>query len=430
MSRPHIALATLLIGAALTFAAPNNCAEAAKGEQDLSRYRSANRGGIVVLQFDDGTIGHYTHAFRILEKYRLKGSFGVVTGVFGKPGRLTAEQVAEMHRAGHELHDHTLDHNAAFWGDPKNREQWKVQIGQSLAILEKLGIRTRGWNQPGGKGDKWTSELRETLAPHYDYVAGRVGLKPDEQCNMHWRLKDDPFCLGYGGVAFWNNADGKEGAARQAAQVQTQIADGLQQGLVTISLWHVVRDEDGSAAGLEAVCKFLRAHDLPVMRMADAVRAVQDPRKHFAPSVEQMPNSRFLDDLDRNDRPDGYLGCRYAPADVTSAEGGRVAEFADRTATWIYGPEPGQTKFALTVRSADSAVRTLTPVLTFAEIDGKYEYRWKEKRRCSPVRVNEAWQTATVPVDVGDRADRVKIEFEVMPPGKIHAAKLSWRCAP
>ena len=39
-----------------------------------------------MLQFDDGTIGHYTHAFRILEKYGLKGSFGVVTGVFGKPG--------------------------------------------------------------------------------------------------------------------------------------------------------------------------------------------------------------------------------------------------------------------------------------------------------------------------------------------------------
>jgi peptidoglycan/xylan/chitin deacetylase (PgdA/CDA1 family) len=68
----------------------------------------------VVLQFDDGTSGHYTHAFRILEKYGLKGSFGVVTGVFGQPGRLTAEQVVEMHRAGHEIHGHTLDHNAAF----------------------------------------------------------------------------------------------------------------------------------------------------------------------------------------------------------------------------------------------------------------------------------------------------------------------------
>jgi peptidoglycan/xylan/chitin deacetylase (PgdA/CDA1 family) len=126
------------------------------------------RQGIVVLQFDDGTIGHYTHAFRILEEYGLKGSFCVVTGVFGRPGRLTAEQVVEMHRAGHEIHDHTLDHNAAFWGNPQQRESWKQQISQSPDILKQLGITTRGWNQPGGQGSAWTPELRDTLAPHYD----------------------------------------------------------------------------------------------------------------------------------------------------------------------------------------------------------------------------------------------------------------------
>jgi peptidoglycan/xylan/chitin deacetylase (PgdA/CDA1 family) len=430
MSRRSVFVTMLLIAMALTFSTRGIAATPAKDDQDQSRYRTANRGGIVVLQFDDGTIGHYTHAFRILEKYNLKGSFGVVTGVFGKPGRLTAEQVAEMHRAGHEIHDHTLDHNAAFWGDPKNRGQWKVQIGQSLGILEKLGIRTRGWNQPGGKGQNWTPELRETLAPHYDYVAGRVGLRPDQQCNMHWHLKDDPLCLGYGGVSFWNSAGGKESAAKEAARGCTQIADGLQQGLVTISLWHVVRDEDGSAAGLEEVCKFLRAHDLPVMRMADAVKAVQDPRKHFAPSVEQMPNPCFLDDLDRNDRPDGYLNCRFAPAEVTSAEGGRVVEFGDRASAWLYGPEPGPTKLTLAVRSADGVARTLTPNLTFAEIDGKHEYHWKDKQRCNPARAGAEWQTATIPIEVGDSVDRVKIEFEVLPPGKFYVARVSWRRAP
>ena len=94
---------------------------AAAPERDAPAQRD-NRQGIVVLQFDDGTSGHYTQAFPILEKYGLKGSFGVVTGVFGRPGRLTSEQVVEMHRAGHEIHDHTLDHNAAFWGNSQQRE--------------------------------------------------------------------------------------------------------------------------------------------------------------------------------------------------------------------------------------------------------------------------------------------------------------------
>lgn len=426
----HCALVMLLIGAAAAQSVYGDHGGSTQEEQDQTRYRSDNRGGIVVLQFDDGTIGHYTHAFRILEKYKLKGSFGVVTGLIGEPERLTTAQIVEMHRAGHEIHDHTLDHNAAFWGDPKNRDQWNVQIDQSLGILKQLGIQTRGWNQPGGEGQCWTPELRETLAQHYDYVAGRVGLKADQRCNMHWRLKDDPFCLGYGGVSSWNNGVGKDGAANEAAQVQTQITDGLQQGLVTISLWHGVGDEDGSAAGLEDICKFLRAHDLPVMRMADAVKAVQNPRKHFAASVEQMPNPRFLDDLDRNDRPDGYQGCRYAPANVTSPKGGRVAEFADLTTTWLHGPEPGRTKFTLTVRSADAVVRVITPKLTFAEIDGKGEYHWKESQLLGPVSAGADWQTVTMPIEVGDRADRVKIEFAISPPGKVYVDELSWRLAP
>ncbi len=39
-----------------------------------------------------------------------------------------------------------------------------------------------------------------------------------------------------------------------------------------------------------------------IHKMADAVKAVQNPRKHFDSHVEQMPNPRFLDDLDRNGR--------------------------------------------------------------------------------------------------------------------------------
>jgi hypothetical protein len=161
--------------------------------------------------------------------------------------------------------------------------------------------------------------------------------------------------------------------------------------------------------------------------MADAVKAVQNPRKHFDPHVEQMPNPLFLDDLDQNARPDGYLGCGYAPAQVRSPEGGRAAEFAGRTTTWLYGPEPGQTKFTLTVRSADAVVRTLTPKLTFAEIGGNYEYRWKKEQRCAPIRAGTEWQTAAVPIEVGRDVDRVKIEFEVSPPGTVYVGKRSWR---
>ena len=230
-----------------------------------------SRLGIVVLQFDDGTSGHYTHAFRILEKYGLKGSFGVVTGVFGRPGRLTAGASCRMHRAGREIHDHTLDHNAAFWGNPQQRESWKEQIDQSLGILKQLGITTRGWNQPGGQGQAWTPELRDTLAPHYNYVAGRVGLKADELHNMHWNLKDDPFCLGYGGVGSWPMRGTKPVLPKKPNGRRPRSPMGYSKVSCRF-LWHVIGEEDGSAWGLEEICKFLQLKKLPVTVMADAVR--------------------------------------------------------------------------------------------------------------------------------------------------------------
>lgn len=421
------AIAVALLLATVLSPSPASAQQAAAAKQETPAKRDS-RLGIVVLQFDDGTVGHYTHAFRILQKYGLKGSFGVVTGAFGRPGRLTAAQVVEMHRAGHEIHDHTLDHNAAFWGNPQNRAQWKEQTEQSLDILRKLGIATRGWNQPGGQGQAWTPQLRETLAPYFDYVAGRVGLKPDEQCNMHWHLKDDPFCLGYGGVGSWPMRGKKEDAAKEVARTKSQIADGLQQGLVTIPLWHVIAEESGAAWGLEELCQFLRAHRLPVMVMADAVKAVQNPRKYFDATVEQMPNPGFACDLDDNCRPDGYSRCAYAPPAIKPPGGaGRIAEFADGTTTWIYGPEAGETKLSLTVRSADGVRRTLTPVLAFAEINSRYEYRWREKERCGSIDAGADWQTAVLPVQVGANVDRVKIEFAVSPPGKVHVGQASWR---
>jgi hypothetical protein len=254
-----------------------------------------------------------------------------------------------------------------------------------------------------------------------------VGLKPDELCNMHWHLRDDPLCLGYGGVAFWNSREGTPGAAREARRAQTQIADGLEQGLVTISLWHVVGDADGSAWGLEEVCKFLRAHDLPVMVMADAVKAVEDPRKHFDRDVQQAPNPDFARDIDGNGLPDGYAGCGYAPAEIKAPGGARSAEFAAGTTTWVYGPETGRTDFALTARSADGVARTVTATLTTAEIDGHYQYRWGEKQRYRFGPAGTEWKTVGLPVLVAKNVDRVKIEFEVTPPGKVYVGKLSWR---
>jgi hypothetical protein len=74
-------------------------------------------------------------------------------------------KTVEKHRAAHEIHDHPLNHDAALWGDPARQDEWREHIAQSLGILKELGIAARGWNHPGGKGQRWTPELRAVLAP-------------------------------------------------------------------------------------------------------------------------------------------------------------------------------------------------------------------------------------------------------------------------
>jgi peptidoglycan/xylan/chitin deacetylase (PgdA/CDA1 family) len=386
------------------------------------------RMGIVVLQFDDGSVGHYTYGFRILEKYGLKGSFGPVTGGLDKAGRLSRAQVAEMHRAGHEIHDHTFDHNAAFWGDPANREAWVADIERSRVILGSLGIRTRGWNHPGGKGSRWTPELRDTLRPYFDYVAGRVNLRPEERHNIHWNLKDDPFSLGYGGLGSWHST--KDSAARVAADYKTRIVDGLQQGLVTIPLWHVLKEDDGTVWGLEEICRFIRDKHLPTMKMADAVRAIQHPREYFPADVEQIPNPGFVRDDDGNGRPDGFAGCTYTPAGVACPGGGRVVEFSKGSATAIYGPETGHVKFSFAACTADGQPHQVTPVITVTEIDRAHQYHFGQPQRLASADAGGEWNTYQTTVALGADADRVKIEFEVSPQGKVYVSQMSWRKEP
>jgi peptidoglycan/xylan/chitin deacetylase (PgdA/CDA1 family) len=386
------------------------------------------RTGIVVLQFDDGSVGHYTHGFRILERYGLKGSFGVVTGILDKSGRLSRAQVVEMHQAGHEIHDHTFDHNAAFWGDPANRAAWVADIEKSTGILRGLGIATRGWNHPGGKGSRWTPELRDTLRPYFDYVAGRVNLRPEEQRNIHWNLKDDPFSLGYGGLGSWRST--KETAARVAVDYKTRIADSVAQGLVAIPLWHVLKDEDGTVWGLEEICKFIRQNRLPTMKMADAVRAIQHPRDYFPADVEQIPNPGFRCDYDANGRPDGYQQCAYAPAGIEPPGGGRAAEFTATTNTWIHGPETGPTRFSFAVRSADHRPHKLTPILTLTEIDRSRQYHFCKPQRLAAIDAGPGWTTYQASIDLGPDVDRVKLEFELSPAGKVYVGQMSWRKQP
>lgn len=373
------------------------------------------RRGMVVLQFDDGTSTHYTNAFPILEKYGLKGSFGVVTGRIGRPGKLTPEQVKELQRAGHEIHDHTLNHDARFWGVNIEKDrtgvprEWEAEIRQSLANLTRLGITTRGWNQPGGEGELWTPELRDVLAKHYDYVAGRVDLPKEQNFNFHWNMRDDPLSAG----RVLPTTD-----RTTADDINSRLASGVARGLVCVALHHVVAGAD--VGRLEQLCGFISANRIANLRMADAVQRVNHTREWVSPLANQAPNARFEYDLDANGRPDGWDGCTYAPASVSSPKAGaRVArvEVAQPAETIVYGPEIGPGEFRLFLRAANGKSAKVKVELVSMNLgdriqpNGVYAYSRQSLTSNAGWTVGGKWKQMTQRLSVPERSDRVIVRI-------------------
>jgi hypothetical protein len=160
------------------------------------------------------------------------------------------------------------------------------------------------------------------------------------------------------------------------------------------------------------------------------VRAIKQPRNYFGADVEQIPNPGFVCDYDGNGRPDGYQRCRYAPAELQAPHGGRAAEMDSGATTSIYGPEPGRMRFSFALRSADDRPCKVTPVATMTEIDASGQYHFGKPQRLPSVEAAGRWSQYETLVQVGPDVDRLKIEWEISPPGKILAAAVSWRAAP
>ena len=391
---------------------------------DLAAEKGSLRGddarrGMVVLQFDDGSSGHYTNAFRVLQKYGLKGSFAVITGRLGKPGSLTPEQVAEMYAAGHEIHDHTLYHNARFWGehvreDPEKAvREWEDEIGMSLAILAKLGIRTRGWNQPGGEGQLWSETLRGVLRKHYDYAAGRVDLPDDQRFNVHWNMRDDPLSAGRG-------LQGLTKATKTAGdppEIIRQMCDGVARGLVCIPIYHVVAGEETDR--LEQLCRFLKEKNIPVRRMADAIDAVTHTARYVSPSANQAPNPRFTWDLDGNGVPDGWAHVTYAPDGMISpVEDSRVARLSlDGPAeTMVYGPETGSNELRVYLRAEAGRAANVKLEIESLNIseersDGVYTYSRQQLPVDRSCRITDRWTGCSWKLVIPERSDRLFVRI-------------------
>lgn len=64
----------------------------------------------ILLTFDDGYTDNATLALPLLQKYKMKGDFAIITGLVGNAGYMTWDQVHSLVKAGSYISSHTVHH--------------------------------------------------------------------------------------------------------------------------------------------------------------------------------------------------------------------------------------------------------------------------------------------------------------------------------
>ncbi len=106
----------------------------------------------VVLTFDDGYADAYDHAFRLLRKFNMVGTFFVITDTLDarQSGYLTWDQAREMAAAGMSIQSHTRSHPNLAEGCDYDCLVWQI-LGSVEAIEAQIGQRPRFFCYPGGQ---------------------------------------------------------------------------------------------------------------------------------------------------------------------------------------------------------------------------------------------------------------------------------------
>ncbi len=145
---------------------------------------------VVVLTFDDSVKSHHTVVRPILKKHGFGATFFITEGwdfATNKEHYMTWEQIAELHRDGFEIGNHTRDHMGL---NPKNPAALKKQLARLPEQLEAINARCREQGIPrpvsfAYPGNGWAPEaypiLREAGikfarrggAPEFDYPLGK-----------------------------------------------------------------------------------------------------------------------------------------------------------------------------------------------------------------------------------------------------------------
>lgn len=120
----------------------------------------------ILITFDDGYLDNFEHAYPILRKHGMIGSFFVITDMLWTQDRLTPENIVEMSQGGMSFGSHTVTHRDLGSLDA---ESIRDELVNSKAVLESvLGKTVNGIAYPRGS----YNDVVVNIAKEVGYVTG------------------------------------------------------------------------------------------------------------------------------------------------------------------------------------------------------------------------------------------------------------------
>jgi Polysaccharide deacetylase len=127
---------------------------------------------MVILSFDDSTLGQYTVAKPILDKYGFKGTFFTVCNFIGTDGHMNWTQINALQKEGHDIESHSMDHKHL---SKLSDAELQYEIGQSKQCLANHGINSTVFAYPFADGTDKPNVMN--MVSKY-YTLARAGDDP------------------------------------------------------------------------------------------------------------------------------------------------------------------------------------------------------------------------------------------------------------
>ncbi len=153
---------------------------------EIRFHKKTAQKGMVTFSFDTIDESIYTEVFPIMKDYDMRGFLSVPTAFIGESGRMTLDQIREMHDAGWEIASQS-DHLKTLYGLSRSKQEQRIKSAKQT--LEKHGFGDiRAFVYPLQQCDQNTVELVEK---YHDF--GFLGFNDSEAGQSQSSLMNPAF---------------------------------------------------------------------------------------------------------------------------------------------------------------------------------------------------------------------------------------------